>query len=603
MRSPNRSVYIIGALMVLLFPGEGFPLRTNLPSDAQPRQVLAYRNTVPGVAYVGSNTCARCHSTIFRSYARTRMGRSMTFPGQRPELEKISTPVTVFDQNSDRYFQIWRKGSNFYQSEFARSPNGNELYNHSERIAFAMGAGSTGVSYVIRRGDYLFEAPLSYYSRSAKWGLSPGYGRTSLGFARPILATCAYCHSGRPQPAAKQNGLYMNPPFQQLAIGCESCHGPGQLHVQERLKGTQVAGSDTSVVNPAKLPSWLADNICMGCHEFGDARVLQRRKTFGDFRPGTPLEATLAIFKLSLVPGNSAGSPLLDYYSSMILSKCYRSSGGRLNCLSCHDPHHAPASQQRVAYYRSRCLQCHHERSCRVALAERRRRAPGDNCAVCHMPRHEVQGFSHAMVTSHRIVLNDGEPYPENGFRGGRIPGSGLVLLDDIPTMQSPSVSPLILLQAYQDIVMKHPQETSYRQRYVQLLNSLETTHPTNPLVLSDLARRALSSRTRGGIDRAVRYLKRAVAGGSTSLSDYVILAELLVRMGQPEEAVPPLKQALSLAPYNPLLYQDLAVAYWFTGNYNECSGTAQRGLKLFPEDPVEQAMLKRCQARWGVSH
>lgn len=580
----------------------GLALRERASLDLAGERVAVYQNTAPGVAYVGSKECVRCHTTIFNNYIRTPMGRSMTLPGQRPELDRISAPVTVFDENSGRYFQLWRKGADFYQSEFARGPRGNELFRHSERIAYAMGAGSTGVSYIIRRGDYLFEAPLSYYSGSASWELSPGYAHNALGFARPILATCACCHSGRPQPAVTGNGLYKEPPFKELAIGCENCHGPGQLHVQERLKNSQASGTDTSIVNPAKLPSWLRDDICMGCHEFGDARVFQQAKAFGDFRPGTPLETTLAIFKLPLARGTGGGSPLLDYYSSMILSKCYRASRGRLTCLSCHDPHRTPIQGERTAYYRSRCLECHREASCGLALDERRRRTPADDCAGCHMPRRQVQGFSHAMVTSHRIVLDEHEPYPDNAFRQARIPGTGLVLLDNIPWSENSSISPLILLQAYQDIANKYPNQTSYRQRYEHLLESVEKAHRDDPLVLSGLAQRELSTRTPEGAAQALRYLKKAVESGSTSLSNFIILAELLVRFGQPQKAVNVLNQALSLAPYNPLLYQDLAVAHWFAGNYQECIGAAQRGLKLFPGDLVQEAMLKRCQARLGGS-
>jgi tetratricopeptide (TPR) repeat protein len=207
------------------------------------------------------------------------------------------------------------------------------------------------------------------------------------------------------------------------------------------------------------------------------------------------------------------------------------------------------------------------------------------------------------MVTSHRIVLHDGEPYPENAFRPVLIPGTGLALLDKVERNENRSLSPLILLQAYRNIATKYPDQASYRQRYDQLLDSLEKTHPDNPLVLSDLAYQELSTRTPEGDAEALRHLARAVASSSTSLSDYVLLAELLVRTAQPEGAVKVLKQALSLAPYNPLLYQDLAVAYWFAGKYEECSGTLGRGLKLFPGDLVQQAMLKRCQVRSGVSH
>jgi hypothetical protein len=97
-----------------------------------------------------------------------------------------------------------------------------------------------------------------------------------------------------------------------------------------------------SITNPAKLSPWLADNICMSCHQAGDARVLQAGKTYRDVRPGAELDDTLSIF---LVPFNRESAPkddLLEHYLSMRLSKCYVKSGGRLGCIVCHDPHVQP---------------------------------------------------------------------------------------------------------------------------------------------------------------------------------------------------------------------------------------------------------------------
>lgn len=204
------------------------------------------------------------------------------------------------------------------------------------------------------------------------------------------------------------------------------------------------------------------------------------------------------------------------------------------------------------------------------------------------------------MATSHRIVSRDGEPYPEDMFRRERIPGTGLILLDNARGNKNVSVSPLVLLQAYHDIVTRFPKQSAYRQRYDRLLDSLAKTNPNSALVLSSLAHRELVTGTPQGAREALLYLKKAVASGFAPLSDYVVLAELLVRSGQPQKGISVLKQTLSLAPYNPLLYQDLAVAYWFAGEVEACSDTARRGLELFPGDPVDRAMLKRCKQSSG---
>ena len=83
----------------------------------------------------------------------------------------------------------------------------------------------------------------------------------------------------------------------------------------------------------------------MNCHE-GDIRALQPGKTEADFRPGTPLNNTVAILKAPIDP-RSTESPLLEHYYSMTLSKCYRGSGGKFGCQTCHDPARATVSRRK----------------------------------------------------------------------------------------------------------------------------------------------------------------------------------------------------------------------------------------------------------------
>jgi hypothetical protein len=115
------------------------------------------------------------------------MGRSMATASEPQSLERVATPITVFDQEQNRHFQIFRQGSDIYQSEYALNPEGQEQYRQTEKIVYVMGAGSQGIGHIIRRGDYLFEAPLSFYTGPKTWGLSPGYESNNLGFSRPIL--------------------------------------------------------------------------------------------------------------------------------------------------------------------------------------------------------------------------------------------------------------------------------------------------------------------------------------------------------------------------------------------------------------------------------
>src|SRR5262249_8343825 len=150
------------------------------------------------------------------------------------------------------------------------------------------------------------------------------------------------CHSGLPQPVHDRVGLYKNPPVRELGIGCENCHGPGGLHVAERRKAAPVKGIDRTIVNPGRLPAWLADKICMFCHQQGDRRVMKPGRNILDLRPGEPLDKTVSIFKVLPRHKPTEENPIVDYHLEMESSKCYQSSGGRLSCTTCHNPHVRP---------------------------------------------------------------------------------------------------------------------------------------------------------------------------------------------------------------------------------------------------------------------
>ena len=131
-----------------------------------------------------------------------------------------------------------------YQSEYGLDDQGKELFRHTEELAYVVGTGANGVTPIVRRDNYLFQAPVSYYTARKAWDLSPNYEEHDLGFSLPVTADCIGCHTGRTQPVKGREGLYEDPPVVEMAINCENCHGPGELHVNERLAGKPVSGAD-----------------------------------------------------------------------------------------------------------------------------------------------------------------------------------------------------------------------------------------------------------------------------------------------------------------------------------------------------------------------
>jgi hypothetical protein len=563
---------------------------------------IVYRNLAGEVRFVGSEACASCHLKIYKDYMRTPHGQAATLPSQRPELRDLpAAGTTICEQDPNHCFRVFRENDEYYMSEFEPGPNGSELSKETERIVFALGEPMAGVGYGIRRGNYLFEAPLSYYAGIQDqypkgWGLSPGYEKDPLGFARPLVGSCMYCHVGRELVIDDANNLYKNPPIAELKVGCENCHGPGGLHVDEQLKHIPISGKiDTSIVNPAHLSPRLSDDMCMYCHEFGEARIPQPGKKFEDFRPGTPLLNTMTIFKSRPIMGWN----MMEWSDEMAESKCYRASGGRLNCSSCHDGHFTPTAQETPAFYRSKCLNCHQEGSCRESLDKRRHTNPPDNCVSCHMPKHVAPRFVMlgTQGTSHRIVAYEGEPLPPATTQEeSPDPATGLILVDRIPGSPKTTLSPLVLLQAYQSVLGRSPSRTDISARYTALLDRLAKSDPDNVLVLSALAKRELGKQSPEGNSAAASYLSRAVEAGSKSPQDYMVLAELLYRSGQRLQAIKILKQAVSLFPYIPTPYEDLSICYMSIGDDANAKEIVRNGLSNFPSDPNLQAVQHKLE-------
>jgi hypothetical protein len=512
--------------------------------------------SLPGWAdadgYVGSRACAGCHRAISETYSKTGMARTLHLPGG----EEPRRPVTVFSQALNRHYQVFRNGGGLYQSQYELDPAGRVVFKTSHKIEYVVGSGANGHSYIVRRGGQLFQAPLSFYSKSLTWDLSPGYEQKDMGFSRQIQPVCMSCHGGW-QSAGE------------LGVGCENCHGPGQSHVAQAGKG--------AIVNPAKLPPPLAEDICMKCHQDGDARVLQPGKEYSDFRPGSPLHETVAILKIPPTRDGVDSSDLLEHHFAMKLSRCYLGSGGKLGCLSCHDPHSSPAR----TYYRGKCLNCHSDGGCSLPLEKR---LPANDCAGCHMPKRQVKGISHSALTLHRIVREAGQSYPEAAFRQTSADLPDLIYVNR--PEQTAKLPKVTVLQGYAQLLEKQPR---YLPSYLKLLDELSGS--AHPFVLAALGRKALRE---GVPERAIPHLSKAIEAGPISDIPYRDLSDALANVGRLEESVRILENGLGMFPYSSVLLKLLSVRYISLKQYPQARRALVRYLDLFPEDSFMREMLRK---------
>jgi len=363
--------------------------------------VPAYLNHDPSVAYVGREACRVCHLGIYRTFVETGMGRSFYPLTPERQVEDFG-PDNEFAPPGGPLYRMLRRDERYFLRQYLRDSQGRETAVDERELSYVVGSNNHGRGYVTVEDGGLFQAPVCWDPTTTQWILCPGFELANGHFSREISHTCSFCHNGRMVLRPGRRNAYVEPiPH---GIGCERCHGPGQLHVQRYLGGAKPTDDPRpTIVNPRKLPPRERIQVCFQCH-LGDSsateRVLRLDRDLNDFRPGMPITDVFLPFRFVEPTRHDFG--IASQADRLLLSRCYTESGGKLECLTCHNPHISIYSAGRPAdYFRKRCLGCHAETSC-PAPAERRASA-GDDCVACHMRRGEAVDRRYAQLTDHWI--------------------------------------------------------------------------------------------------------------------------------------------------------------------------------------------------------
>lgn len=208
------------------------------------------------------------------------------------------------------------------------------------------------------------------------------------------------------------------------------------------------------------------------------------------------------------------------------------------------------------------------------------------------MPKRDVRVIAHAVLTNHRIVAQAEEAYPDAAFRMTAPQMPELVHLSAIPSKRDEPVSPLVLLQAYGQLMTPNPE---YRERYFALAKKLEEADSDNVDVLEALA--ALSIEQKND-QAALRYLDSAVTHGASTPQTYEQLASLRMQAGQYQEAVDLLERGIKQVPYDALLYRFLGSSYIALRKNSEAVALLEQAVQIFPQDAVLRTLLKDSQSK-----
>ncbi len=575
-------------------PGRDRAVPVEAPQPAEvpdPRLTIAtpYRNVRPEVQYVGDDACARCHADIAAHYRGHSMGQSLAPVAAAKPVERFDAAGHNPFQFGGLTYQVEQQDGRTLHRESAHDEAGRLVAAVEAEAAYAIGSGRRGRSYLIERDGFLFQSPITWYPQEQRWDLSPVYKTVHQHFGRPVTAECLYCHCNQVEPVAGTLNAYRPPVFRGTAIGCERCHGPGELHVARYEHGDGAAGADRTIVNPRDLEPALREAVCQQCHLQGEKRVVHRGRQVFDYRPGLPLESFWSVF-LARTGGGEA-LELVGHTEQMQASRCYQASAGRLGCTSCHDPHRLPAPEQKAAYFRGKCLSCHEQQGCRLPPADRLARDAADDCAACHMPRRPSH-VQHVAVSDHRVVrrADASPPAPKGRLRWGEMPiahfsgsrggadetelardrGIALVGMADRQPPALQRVLGELALPALQNAAARDAGDLPAQEalgRALQAVGRLDEARTAFDAILA----------------RAPRH--------EMALDDAANLAMLTDR---PAEAAECWRRALAVDPWRWQHHYGLAAAQARLGRWSDAAGQCREALRLNPASREARQLLVR---------
>ncbi|MBV8820656.1 MAG: hypothetical protein JO022_20010 [Acidobacteriaceae bacterium] len=472
-------------------------------------------------AAVESRICGSCHQDIYRRYILTPMGRSSGAVGKLHPGEFQAADGVEFRISEDSF------SFRFEDEEIRRKLN------------YFIGAGVTGRSYLMAVDGFLFQAPISFYSSSSRWDLSPGYEKTNgENLLREVEPSCLNCHaSGVRWKSGTVNG-YEQPPFTEGGVSCERCHGPGDEHVTGIRAGKRV------IPQPVERES-----VCAQCHLPGVVTI--GRSVF-------------------VWEGLARESTVNGHYEQLARSRCALASGGKMWCGSCHDPH-APVP------YNQRCLNCHAPTSCTAT-----HKATND-CVACHMPRISAPTVAHATLTDHTIPRRPVHDRPSDVPQDARLKlyGGG-----------EPSARDLGL--AYAAIALRDNNRI-WGKRAIDLLEASLSSGRTDAKVLTQLAQ--LLERE-GREPRACELYAQAVAADPAPVGAAVNLGNCYANKGELAKSIPLWKAALSRSPGLEAARLNLAVALYRGDNAEAARAVLTEGLRFNPASRQIRALLREIQVR-----
>lgn len=493
--------------------------------------------------------CAACHRAIYDSWKKTPMAQA-----SGPAAEGF-IPADFTHAASGVHYRMTLEHGQVWLSYDRPDASPERALHGRQQLLFYLGSGRRGRTWIYQREGYWYEIPINWYAKKHIWDMTPHFLRaSSMPFTLPVDPGCLHCHASAVQASLPEaRNKFDGPPFPHGGITCEACHGDATQHVASH-------GRD-AILNPDQLDPVRRDSICLECHLEGEVAVVKLGRKLGAFRPGDNLFDEAAYYE----DGRKAGAEgrATSQWESLLESACKRASGEKMTCTTCHDPHATVAEENRVAYYRARCLSCH------TGLAKGHH-AENPDCTSCHMPRQKTEDIAHEQVTDHRIQI-PGKPYasPLSGEELVAIGGS-------TPTGRDEGI-------AWASLALRGDREAG--ERAMRLLLNAEKEDPKEARDADLHVNLGFLEQAKGDRARAAAEFEQALRADPWDETAGADLAVLDTEQGNVAAALPLLAKVFGDDPGASAAGVDLAIVECRGGDRESAAKTLDRVLLFSPDN------------------
>jgi tetratricopeptide (TPR) repeat protein len=398
------------------------------------------------------------------------------------------------------------------------------------------------------------------------------------------------CHNSYPEYVEFTENKFRTVPH---GIGCERCHGPGELHVKKwseqfiPRRAFKDKTWDSTIVNPGHLDFKRQLDVCFQCHLQGDVNVFKDGRKQTDFRPGLELGDIKAVYFRAQV--SEGDFRIASHGARMVMSECFKRSG-KLLCTTCHDPHVPVKSVTRIEF-NDKCKMCHSveslpgasENSPASGFRKKVDHRENADCVSCHMRQGGTSDIPHVNFTDHWI-RKEIRVLTKNQM-------DSAISLNDVITLKefhNPLAPPELkgdeaevnLGIAYVKYYEEKHNHPDYLNRAVPMLERGLYYFPENKEAMYYLGAAYMHLKK---YNEAERTFRKLIAADSRNAPAYYQLGTILENQNRLNEAIEQFQKAVELVPDNYKAFNSLGNIYAQIGNRDRAIESYQKAIEIMP--------------------